>query len=256
MSTVRNIGFIGFGNMAQAMAEGLIGADAVRPDQICACAKHWEKLKANTEAKGFRPLPTAEDVAREADLVVLAVKPYLIEEVTAPIWNILKEKIVVSVAAGWNFSKYEAIMPVGTRLICTIPNTPVSVGEGIIVCENCHSLTEEDYQAFEELFSSIAVIQPVETSQLSVAGTLSGCGPAFASMFIEALADGAEARTSPGGGLPPCQPDDRRHRETPASDGNPSRRHEGRRLLPRRNHHCGCLRAGGKGLPGSGDRCY
>ena len=117
MSTVRNIGFIGFGNMAQAMAEGLIGADAVRPEQICACAKHWEKLKANTEAKGFRPLPTAEDVAREADLVVLAVKPYLIEEVTAPIWNILKEKIVVSVAAGWNFSKYEAIMPAGSRLI-------------------------------------------------------------------------------------------------------------------------------------------
>ena len=191
MSMVRNIGFIGFGNMAQAMAEGLIGADAVRPEQICACAKHWEKLKANTEAKGFRPLPIAEDVAREADLVVLAVKPYLIEEVTAPIWNILKEKIVVSVAAGWNFSKYEAIMPAGSRLICTIPNTPVSVGEGIIVCENRHSLTEEDYQAFEELFSSIAVIQPVETSQLSVAGTLSGCGPAFASMFIEALADGA-----------------------------------------------------------------
>lgn len=193
MSTVKNVGFIGFGNMAQAMAEGLTETGAVKPEQICACAKHWEKLKANTEARGYRPFSTAEEVAREADLVVLAVKPYLIEEVTAPVWDILnsKDKIVVSVAAGWNFEKYEAIMPAGTRLICTIPNTPVSVGEGIIVCENRHSLTEDDYRAFEELFSSIAVIQPVETSQLSVAGTLSGCGPAFASMFIEALADGA-----------------------------------------------------------------
>ena len=57
MSTVRNIGFIGFGNMAQAMAEGLIGADAVRPDQICACAKHWEKLKANTGRRASVPFP-------------------------------------------------------------------------------------------------------------------------------------------------------------------------------------------------------
>lgn len=191
MSTIRKIGFIGFGNMAQAMAQGLIRTGALKPEQICACARHWDKLKANTEPSGMQPLPTAKDVAEEADLVVLAVKPYLIEEVTAPIRNILKEKLVVSVAAGWNFEKFENVLIPGTRLICTIPNTPVSVGEGIIVCESRHSLSEEDYRAFEELFSSIAVVQPVETSQLSVAGTLSGCGPAFASMFIEALADGA-----------------------------------------------------------------
>ena len=170
MSTIQKIGFIGFGNMAQAMAQGLIRTGALKPEQICACARHWDKLKANTEPSGMQPLPTAKDVA---------------------IRNILKEKLVVSVAAGWNFEKFENVLIPGTRLICTIPNTPVSVGEGIIVCESRHSLSEEDYRAFEELFSSIAVVQPVETSQLSVAGTLSGCGPAFASMFIEALADGA-----------------------------------------------------------------
>ena len=185
------IGFIGFGNMAQAIARGLLGAGAVRPEQICACAKNWEKLKANTLPAGMIPCPTAAETAEQADLVVLAVKPYLIQEVTAPILELLKDKIVVSVAAGWNFEKFQEILAPDTHLICTIPNTPVSVGEGIFVCESRHSLTEEEYRLFEELFSSIAVVQPVETSQLSVAGTLSGCGPAFASMFIEALADGA-----------------------------------------------------------------
>ena len=73
----------------------------------------------------------------------------------------------------------------------TIPNTPVSIGEGIIIAENRHSLSNEEYQLVEELFSKIALLQFVDSKQLSIAGTLSGCGPAFTSMFIEALADAA-----------------------------------------------------------------
>ncbi len=191
MKREMTIGFIGFGNMAQALADGLLLKGAAKPEQICACAKHWDKLEAAAAARNIHPCRTATEVAQKADLIVLAVKPYLIEEVTASIRDLLPGKVVVSVAAGWNFEKYQAILPSGTHHISTIPNTPVSVGEGIIVCESRHSLSEEEYEAFEALFSPIAVIQPVETSQLSVAGTLSGCGPAFAAMFIEALADGA-----------------------------------------------------------------
>ena len=138
------IGFIGFGNMAQAIARGLLGAGAVKPEQICACAKNWEKLKANTLPAGMIPCPTAAETAEQADLVVLAVKPYLIQEVTAPILELLKGKIVVSVAAGWNFEKFQEILAPGTHLIGNIPNTPVSVGEGIFVRESRHSLTEEE----------------------------------------------------------------------------------------------------------------
>lgn len=185
------IGFIGFGNMAQALADGLLLKKAVRPEEIYVCAKHWEKLAANAAVRGVNPCRTAAAAAEKSDMVVVAVKPYLVAEVLEPIKEILRDRIVVSVAAGMPYDSYEEILAPGTHHISTVPNTPVSIGEGIIVCEQKNSLTEEEYSRFEELFSRIAVVVAVQTSQLGVAGNLSGCGPAFAAMFIEALSDGA-----------------------------------------------------------------
>lgn len=185
------VGFIGFGNMAQALAEGLIIKEVIEPNQIYACAKNWEKLYKNTKEKGMNPCKTSEELVKESDIVIIAVKPYLIPEVITPIKEILKKKIVISVAAGYSFEKYEALLSPGTSHLSTIPNTPVSIGEGIIIAENRNSLSEEEYQLVEELFSKIALLQFVDSKQLSIAGTLSGCGPAFTSMFIEALADAA-----------------------------------------------------------------
>ena len=183
------IGFIGFGNMAQAMANGLLYKDVVKPSQIYACAKNWDKLCENTRTKGMNPCKDAKEVAEQSDLIIVAVKPYMIEDVLMPIREILKEKIVVSVAAGCPFARYEEFLMEGTHHLSTIPNTPISIGEGIIVCEEQHSLSEEEYQLFESIFSKIALIQSVDTAHLSVAGTVSGCGPAFVSMFLEALGD-------------------------------------------------------------------
>lgn len=191
MASTAKIGFIGFGNMAQAIADGLLCKNVTAPSQIYACAANWEKLCRNAKQRGITPCRTAEETAEHSDIVVLAVKPYMIEEVTSPIKNILKERIVISVAAGYPFEKYEEILLPGTHHLSTIPNTPVAIGEGIFICENRHSLTDDELTLVQELFSRIALMQFVETSQLSIAGTVSGCGPAFASMFMEALADAA-----------------------------------------------------------------
>lgn len=183
------IGFIGFGNMAQALADGLLYKKAVAPSCLYACARDYEKLRRNCERRGMTPCRDALTLAQESDMVIVAVKPYLVAEVLSPICEVLRERAVVSVAAGYPFERYEEVLLPGTRHLSTIPNTPVSVGEGIIICERKHSLSEEDYRHFEEIFSQIGLVQPVETAQLGVAGTISGCGPAFASMFLEALAD-------------------------------------------------------------------
>ena len=78
------IGFIGYGNMAQAIAEGLLRSKALEPEQICACAKDWDKLCAATQPRGMRPCRDAREVAEAADVVIVAVKPHLIEEVLSP----------------------------------------------------------------------------------------------------------------------------------------------------------------------------
>ena len=107
------------------------------------------------------------------------------------ILEILKEKIVVSVAVNILFEKLESFLLPGTHHISTLPNTPVAVGEGIILCEERHSLTEKEFEKIKELFSEISMVEVVDARHLGIAGTLSGCGPAFTAMFIEALSDGA-----------------------------------------------------------------
>ena len=108
-----------------------------------------------------------------------------------PVREALRGKIVVSVVAGYTFGRYERILAEGTPHLSTIPNTPVSVGEGIVVCERRHSLSEEDYARITELLSKIGLVLTVDTELLDIAGTVGGCGPAFVCLFMEALADAA-----------------------------------------------------------------
>lgn len=185
------IGFIGFGNIAQAMARGLVLKNAVKASEIYCCAKNWDKLCMNTTPYGFIPCKDVETLISSVEIVIIAVKPYMVNQVVEPIKNILKDKIVVSTATGYTFEKYEKILEEGTHHISTIPNTTVSVGEGIIICEETHSLSEQELKTFEEVFSKIALIKRVETRLLGICGTVSGCAPAFVSMFIEALSDAA-----------------------------------------------------------------
>ena len=184
------IGFLGFGNMAQAMAKGLLKQGAVEGENIFTCAKHYDKLCGIAAEMGVCACETPLDVVKRSDIVVVAVKPYLVEEVLAPIKEELKNKIVFSVAAGMYFDEYERIIP-GTHHYSSVPNTPVSVCEGIYICENRHSLTEEEYALIHEIFSPTGLMVELDARQFGPGSTLAGCGPAFAAVFMEALADGA-----------------------------------------------------------------
>ena len=185
------IGFIGFGNMAQALAHGLVRGKAVEAGNIGACARDSAKLRRNTEPHGFRAFGDAAAVAEFADMVIIAVKPYQVEAVVTPVRELLAKKIVVSVAAGVTFDDYERMLLPGTPHLSTIPNTPVSVCEGIVVCERRHSLSDEQWTCVEGLFSKFGIVIRMDTALLDISSTICGCGPAFVAMFMEALADGA-----------------------------------------------------------------
>ncbi len=185
------LGFIGFGNMAQAIAQGLVNTNTLSGENISACAAHFDKLQRSCSKLGVQACETAAEVVQASDYIIVAVKPYLVKEVLEPVRELLTGKVVISVAYGCWFDFYEELLGADTHHVSTIPNTPVSVGEGVIVCEQQHSLSEEEYAAFSNLFGGIALIEPVETKLLSVACAVAGCGPAFTAMYIEALADGA-----------------------------------------------------------------
>lgn len=183
------IGFFGFGNMAQAMAKGILYRQSLEPGQIYACARDWEKLCNNTQPFGMIPCKNAQEMLAQVDLVVLAVKPYMIAKLVPDLHDLLIGKIVISVAAGYTYEKFVDLLGDDVHLMCTIPNTPIAVGEGIIICEQTHSLTDQEFAIFTSIFAPTALIQPVESQLLSVGGTIAGCSPAFISMFLEALGD-------------------------------------------------------------------
>lgn len=184
------IGFMGFGNMASAMADGWIASGAIAGDRMCACAGRYDALVERCDRRGMRAMRTAAEVAAAADVLVVAVKPYMIEGVLGPIAGALAGKVVLSVAAGWDCAAYERVIP-GTRHLSTVPNTPVAINEGVIACEKASTLTDDDRTLLFELLGLLGKAVEVETRLLSVAGTVGGCAPAFVAMVIEALGDAA-----------------------------------------------------------------
>lgn len=182
------LGFLGLGNMALAMVQGLLRTKAVPPEEIGATALHKDKLKAKCDTLGIKAFGSAAELAAACDYFIVAVKPYQLAELLPPLLPQLQDKAVISVAAGMYFDEIEALLP-GTRHLSTGPNLAMAVGAGIMACENKHSLNEEDLQFIHDTFGQTALIEFVDTNQLGITGSLSGCSPAYAAMFAEALAD-------------------------------------------------------------------
>ena len=192
------IGFIGFGHMATAIFNGLVRANFVEPREVYACASDYEKLKER--AAGLHVCRTASEVAQEAGIVFVCVKPGQVEEIIRPIRNDLRGCILISVAFGLDFDAYEKMLSVsssgetgitdsGIKHISIIPNTPCEVCQGITIIEDRHNLSDPELEIVKSLLKKIGEIEFVSTEKMWLAGEVSSCGPAFAAMFIEALGD-------------------------------------------------------------------
>ncbi len=182
------LGFIGYGNMAGATAAGLMLSGAVQPAQIFACAKDYDKLCKKAASQGIHLCQTAEEVAAACDIVFIGVKPYMVKEVMEPLADALRGKVVVSLAANTYHDVLSAILP-DAHCVATAPNTPVSACEGIFICEEDNSLTEDEKVLISELLGHLGLFLWMDQAHMGIAGAIAGCSPAFVSMFMEALGD-------------------------------------------------------------------
>ena len=195
------LGFIGMGNMAQALAGGFIAAKKIEPSDIYAFAPNQKKLLQNAESLGFTPVDSLKKLAssEDIDIFVMACKPYQIESVLAECGKDLlcamqKGSSLVSVAAGWDYDAYEkAFSSYGKnpKVQFVMPNTPAMVGEGVFLFEKKNSLDADVRKTVEELFSSLGLVKELPSSLMGIGGAVTGCGPAFVDLFMEAYADAA-----------------------------------------------------------------
>ena len=194
------IGFIGLGNMASAMIGGILKTGICQPRDIIGSAKTTATAERIAEKYGIAAGTDNQNTARQADVIVLAVKPIFLSEVIAQIRDIVGEnKLIISIAAGRSIDWIEQEFGKKLRIVRCMPNTPAMVGEGC----TCICLKEDIDKADEELARKLmnsfgkASILPERLMDAFIG--VAGSAPAYVFLFIEAMADAAVQAGMPRG---------------------------------------------------------
>jgi pyrroline-5-carboxylate reductase len=191
MLSDRTIGFIGAGNMSEALIAGLLHADLLPPGRLLASDIDGSRLAALCRSHAIRTTRSNPEVAQEADILVLAVEPQILDGVLAEIAARRRaDSLIVSVAAGYPIARIARGLPGAERIVRSMPNTPSHVRQGITAVAYGQRLSEQDTTACWTLFESIGHVVRVEERWLDAVTGLSGSGPAYVYLMIEALADG------------------------------------------------------------------
>jgi pyrroline-5-carboxylate reductase len=184
------VGFIGTGNMAEALIKGLLQARVLRPERICGSEPRRSRCDEMQSRYGISVTPRNEEVVRRADLLILSVKPQILPAVCAEIGPVMRPGVpVISIAAGVPLAVIERLLPAGTRVVRTMPNTPALVGAGATAIAAGANATEEDLKIARRIFDSVGMTVVLDEEQLDAVTGLSGSGPAYLFLIIEALSD-------------------------------------------------------------------
>jgi pyrroline-5-carboxylate reductase len=187
MTASRGIGFIGGGQMACAIARGLVAAEKFSAEKVYVSDPGGGVLQA--EIAGVKVAESNLDLISKVDLLILAVKPHIAPQVAAEIAGKLKEsQLLVSVAAGVSLSKLAELFG-HDRVVRVMPNTPSLVGEGAAGFACGDGATKEDAKTVQDLLSTVGLAAEVPEGLLDAVTGLSGSGPAFIYVAIESLAD-------------------------------------------------------------------
>ncbi len=183
------VGFIGTGNMAEAMIRGLLQAGVAAKEQILGSDPREERCAEMAQQYGVRIVADNVEVARQAEILVLSVKPQVMAKVLDQIGpHIHPHALVISIAAGIPLAAIEGRLP-QARVIRTMPNTPALVGAGATAIAAGGHATEADLLAARRIFDSVGTTVVLEEAQLDAVTGLSGSGPAYIFLIIEALSD-------------------------------------------------------------------
>ena len=182
------LGFLGSGKMATALAQGVVQAGIVAPADLLLSDCYPAAAEALAASTGGTAVTGNLELTRAADAVILCVKPgdalRALEELD------LASKLVISIVAGLSLRALEKAAGNGARVVRVMPNTPALIHQGAAAYALGSSATQADAALTEQVFGSVGIIAPVKEELLDAVTGLSGSGPAYVYLMIEALADG------------------------------------------------------------------
>jgi len=183
----KHIGFLGAGNMAEALARGLL-AGGVPPSLLLACDVAEPRRKVFEEALRVRATNDQRRLVAESDVVILAVKPQNVSEVLAIISGPSRAKLFISICAGVSTAFIEKELGDAPRVIRAMPNTPMLVGAGAAALARGKYSADEDLAVARALFETSAKVIVVKEALMDAVTAVSGSGPAYFFYLVEALA--------------------------------------------------------------------
>lgn len=187
----KSLVFLGTGNMAEALLKGLLRDGTAAAEEIVCAEPRPERREEIANQYGVEVTGDNRAAAAAADLILLSVKPQVIDAVLAEIAPAVDgSKLVVSIAAGVPLAVLARRLPAGARIIRTMPNTPALVGAGATAIARGPHATDADLAAARALFEAVGSVVEVAEPLLDAVTGLSGSGPAYVFLAIEALADG------------------------------------------------------------------
>ena len=184
-------GFIGCGNMGGAIAKAL----AKETTDLLLTSKSGTSAQKLAAALNCSFATDNEAVAEQCSIIFLAVKPQMLKDVLTPLQTKLQEKkpLIISMAAGYTLEQLSAMVGGGLPIIRIMPNTPSAIGKGLITyCANS-LVTDAQLTQIRNDLKAAGKFDPIDEKLMDVASAAAGCSPAYAYMFIEAMADGAVA---------------------------------------------------------------
>ncbi len=190
MTNAQKIGFIGGGNMAEALIKGLL-AGSFPADRIMASEPSDLRRQHLVEEFNIELADSNFALMEDCDIIVLSIKPQIVGEVLEEVAGAYRnEKLIVSILAGVPSASIEKYFQGDPRVVRVMPNTPALVGEGAsTICRGRYS-SQEDLNVVKQLLESVGLVQLIDERQMDAATGLSGSGPAYIYTVIEALADG------------------------------------------------------------------
>jgi len=198
MAAKLTIGFLGAGKMATALARGFIRAGIVTSKEVMASDVSRAALASFVKQTGAKQAGSNLELVRFAQVVILAVKPDQVAGVVSEIREGFTQKqLLISIAAGVPIAKLETGLDIGSRIIRVMPNTPALVGESATAFALGKFASPADAQLAMRLFSAVGIAFQLKESLLDAVTGLSGSGPAYVYLFIEALSDGGVAAGLP-----------------------------------------------------------
>lgn len=185
-----SIGFIGAGNMAEAIIGGIVKRKVYDPSSIMVYDIRQDRSTYLSSTLGVKIAQSRDQLVRDNPMLVVSVKPDKVTEVLSGLGDAVKGKCVISIAAGVSIGSIQQIIGEDTRVIRVMPNTPALVLEGASALAASKACSTEDIERAKNIFSSIGICLEMDEGLLNAVTALSGSGPAFCFMFIEALSDG------------------------------------------------------------------